>query len=941
MMLGVAHLNVRSLLGNFADFCELVRSVDADIFGVTETWLGASVSDCAVSVPGYQLIRKDRCSRGGGVAIYLRNCLKFTVIPTESFSYIEQLWLNVALGSVSLCVGTIYRPPNTNMSQFFDSFNDTLADVDVIGDFLICMGDCNIDMLNDNYYTLNFNSILHSFALKQIITEPTRISRGSASLLDIIIMSDNLTFYGCSVSDVHALSDHCLVRCGTSVPINNCSVVTRACRSFRRFDLDLFREHLNLTPWYSILEIEALDDKLHMFYEYISLLFDVHAPVINIMSHKRGSSPWLTDNIRLLMSLRNKALKSFKASKSPNHWNEYKSLRNFTSSAIKREKKAWLQHRLQNFGKKTIWKDLHKLNIYNRGSTNIPAHLLDVNDLNNYFSSASDSSGTCDPEVLHFYNSNIKPGVDTFSFGITSDAEVADIISHMSSNSAGIDGLSLRMLSLCCPTVLPILTHIFDICLQDYVFPSAWKLARVIPVPKNRNPSSYNDLRPISIVSVLSKILEKIVDRQLRSHLSRFHILPSFQSGFRPGFSCASALASITDDIISANDMGLATVLVLLDFSKAFDKINHNLLLSILHYIGLDDNAVRFFNSYLDDRWRRVVVGGSESASSLMRAGVPQGSILGPLLFSIYTSNLFFFHNFTCNFHLYADDSQLYRSFPVDDTYRAIDDINCDLDKLFTIASKHCLHLNIDKSYFLIFGGPKTRSRIPRDIKLRINNICLSPQKNVRNLGLYMDCELRFKHHVSTCIKRAYCNLKLIYPHRHVLDIPTKKLLCDSLVLSHFNFCDSIYGSCLDQLDIRRIQCVQNACLRLIFSIRKHQRISHKLVDAGWLNMVRRRRFHTLCFIYKVMSTATPPYLFYKITFRTDVHNINIRRKDLLDIPKHRTQQFKRCFRYTCASLFNSLPFDVRRLPYRAFRHSVFNLLMDEQHLCIGLVRTN
>lgn len=635
------------------------------------------------------------------------------------------------------------------------------------------------------------------------------------------------------------------------------------------------------------------------------------------------------------MSLRDKALKKFKRSGIPSHWDEYKSLRNYTSSAVKKEKKAYFEYKLRSPGRRNIWKDLRDLNIYKRPNVDIPDHLLNAEELNKYFCAVSNAGGSPDPDVINFYKNNVKPGVDSFSFMETSDAEVESIINHLSSCSCGVDSVSLRMLALCCPTLLPILSHLFNFCLTSNVFPCTWKTARVIPIPKNNRPTSFTDLRPISILPVLSKILERLVERQLRDHISSFHLLPGTQSGFRPGFSCASALANITDDIISATDLGQVTVLVLLDFSKAFDTINHDLLLSILHFIGMGPDAISFFESYLTDRTQRVFVGTSSSDIIRVEAGVPQGSILGPLLFSIYTSHLFLFHNFYCSYHLYADDTQLYSSFSPENVRFAIRRMNLDLQNLFNIATRHCLSINEEKSCCIVFGNAVNRSRVLDLVKLYVNGAPLVLRDNVRNLGLHIDSKLKFKNHIDLCIRRAYCSLKMLYPHRHTVSVAIKKQLCDSLVLSHFNFCDTVYGSCLDQVDVRRIQVAQNSCLRFIFGIRRKQRISYKLLELGWLNMIKRRKLHFLCFVYKIVNNNVPPYLTNKIRFRTDVHNVNIRRKDIIDIPRHHTQQFKRGFKYHCASMLNQLPVSVKQCNYVAFRRSILDLLMNEQYLAI------
>lgn len=180
-------------------------------------------------------------------------------------------------------------------------------------------------------------------------------------------------------------------------------------------------------------------------------------------------------------------------------------------------------------------------------------------------------------------------------------------------------------------------------------------------------------------------------------------------------------------------------------------------------------------------------------------------------------------------------------------------------------------------------------------------------KNHCKSLGLIIDTKIRFKEHITYKLQRAYSSLKLIYNQRHYLDRDVKKMLCDSLVLSHFDHCDSVYGPCLDNYDIRRIQKVQNSCIRLIYGIRRRQRISHKLKDSSWLNMYNRRRLHMACLFFKIIKSNAPSYLHNKLTYRTDVHNINVRRKNFLTIPRHHKEIFKRSYSYNVAACVNGL----------------------------------
>lgn len=297
-------------------------------------------------------------------------------------------------------------------------------------------------------------------------------------------------------------------------------------------------------------------------------------------------------------------------------------------------------------------------------------------------------------------------------------------------------------------------------------------------------------------------------------------MLPLTQSGFRPGHSCCGALLNVTDDIITACDNGCLTVLVLLDYSKAFDTINHEILLSILKYLGLDNNSTLFFKNYLSNRKQRVVINHDVSNALEVRMGVPQGSILGPLLYIVYTSQL---HRQirNCKIQCYADDTQIYCSFPPSQVDENCEGINEDLSRIYEVSREHSLYLNPTKSVVMVFGGKRDREHVKNLINIEINDLALEKRDQVKNLGVMLDVNFRFKNHISNCVRKAYCKLKLLYSSRHLLNTKLKILLCDTLVLSQFNYCDVLYGPCLDQVEKQRIQKVQNSCLRFIYGIRR------------------------------------------------------------------------------------------------------------------------
>lgn len=379
-------------------------------------------------------------------------------------------------------------------------------------------------------------------------------------------------------------------------------------------------------------------------------------------------------------------------------------------------------------------------------------------------------------------------------------------------------------------------------------------------------------------------------------------------------------------------DKNLITILVLIDFTKAFDTLSHRILLSILNHMGLDDTSQHFFNSFLSDRSQIVKIENILSTKRDVLAGVPQGAILSPLLYTLYTSE---FPKILkdCNMHLYADDTQIYYSFDITNRDTAIETINDDIDRLVKASQKFSLLVNPEKTSVLVFTPKNMTEVVNRLPNIKVGNKSIPFSSEAKNLGLLIQSDLKFRLHVNKCIRLAYANLKMIYSIRCYLGRKQKKMLCESLVLSRFNFADSVYGPCISAEDRRRIQVVQNSCLRLTYGIRRGQHISHKLIDIGWLNMSNRRKLHQACIFHKVLIHKEPRYLYRKINFRSDVHNLNIRFKGRLTPPSHRTEGFKRSFSYQITKAINSLPHCIKSKPVSSFKNYLKRSLFSEQTL--------
>lgn len=335
--LKVAHINIRSLVPKFFDLSNYVLESDFDIFTISETWLNSDISNDALKIDRYNLVRKDRKGRGGGVCMFIKNIFKYNVIKTNDS--IEQLWLSVSLKKLKLAIAVVYRSPSLSYKTFTDEFEQSCTYCLSICDHLLCLGDMNIDMSRrNNLDSIYFNNLLETLDLHQTIEVPTRLADNTTTLIDLIITSDKNLVTQSGTYTLN-LSDHELIFCYICYKKVISPTIFRTIRCFKNFDQNMFYQELLQLPLQYLMQINDVNDKIAFLNEQLLCLFDKHAPVKTIkITNKK--TPWITDNVRLMMKLRDKAKAQYLKNKTNGKWEYYKSLRNLTTRAIKSEKKS-------------------------------------------------------------------------------------------------------------------------------------------------------------------------------------------------------------------------------------------------------------------------------------------------------------------------------------------------------------------------------------------------------------------------------------------------------------------------------------------------------------------------------------------------------------------------------------------------------------------------
>ncbi|KAI5651321.1 reverse transcriptase (RNA-dependent DNA polymerase) domain-containing protein [Phthorimaea operculella] len=405
------------------------------------------------------------------------------------------------------------------------------------------------------------------------------------------------------------------------------------------------------------------------------------------------------------------------------------------------------------------------------------------------------------------------------------------------------------------------------------------------------------------------------------------------------GVSTATALSEVVDNVLAAQDQGKATILTLLDFSRAFDSLSIPLLLAKLHFYGFDVPTVNWFRSYLTDRSQIVQVkasNGEISKSSISESirGVPQGSILGPILFILYSADIT--HQIKhCKFHLYADDVQIYIHTDTQNLTSNLSKLNSDLDSIAQWSIRNALMLNPSKSKFMILGSKKQVSNVEvHNPNVSILGTPVEYVHQARNLGILMDSRLRFESHIENIAKNCLFRIKVLYKIRRLLSEDVRLKICESLILSRLNYGDIVVGPCLLESSKRTIQRVQNACMRFIFNIPPRSHITPYLNRFGMLNMESRRILHFSSCVHSIVRYKAPPYLYSKLKWATYSYNSRRTNSLLLVTPYHKTRAFEGSFRYQATKCWNNLPPPLRKpISKSTFKKHFKKILLDRQKL--------
>ena len=931
VQINFAHLNICSAssvtaqLNKPVALAEFISDHDIEILSLSETWLSSDALPStlnALTPPNFSIVHQPRLTgKGGGVAFIYRSFLKTSRITLPTFTSFEALCIQVSISSSTFKLITIYRPPSSGTSIFMQEFTSLIESLISSPSEFVITGDFNFHVDDPaSPPAASFLSILDHFGLSQYVTFPTHRAGPTLDLLVARTSSEMIRTVECSMPFI---SDHHAILSAVSIPRKTRAPrVSKTIRSIKSINILNFCNDILSSEIFKV-PVTTLHSYLETFTSTLSSLLDKHAPLKNISCSSKTQKPFITPDIRSEKAKRSKLETIYRRSRRPSDFQSFKKQSIIVHKLISDSRRSYYRSLIlarKDYPRK-LWSTLNSLL-----SRNIPSCLPS-------FSCASTLAASflkifddkisllCSklppPAIPPTDQAPITPPPLLSSFApSTEEEEVRRVIMSSSDSSCDLDVIPTSLLKSCLDVLIKPITIIVNLSLSEGSFPTTFKHALVKPLLKKHNlpQDELSSFRPISNLNFISKVLERIIHARISSHLESFPSITPFQSAYRQFHSTETALLRYPQrDLLLAINKQKVSALVLLDLSAAFDTIDHKILLSRLSsFYGLSNTALNLIASYLLDRTQSVSIQSHSTPPSNILTGIPQGSVLGPLLFSLYTSPISqIFTKASISYHLYADDTQIYISFSPSQSYDSLSLLSSTLDEVYAWLTSNRLSVNPSKTEFLIIGNLQQRNKIQSSSIVFCGSI-ISPSTSAQNLGVTFDSSLSLTKHISSICKSAYYQIRQLRQIRSSLDISSAIILANSLVISKLGYCNSLLNG-LPKSSINRLQVVQNSLARAIYpSAKRSDHVSPLLHKLHWLPVSSRIEFKIATLTFKVLKFQQPAYMFDMIVPYIPPRSLRSSNKNLLIVPDIRSEMGRRSFSFAAPTIWNSLLQHIR-----------------------------
>jgi exonuclease III len=859
--------------------------------------------------------------KGGGVGIFIQDDLSYSKIDLDKYCNdhdLEICAVQLHFSMVTFCILCIYRSPSGNFFHFLSLLESVLNQLFSNSNTIVICGDININYLENTNNKFYLDSLLASYNLFSVVNFPTRTSSCSSTAIDNIFM-DTFKITEFTVKPLYnGLSDHdAQILIFHNIQIQLPKVHCYLQRQINESSIIEFKFHLSNESWEDIFNDDSVDVMFNKFLNIYLRIYYQSFPLKRVY-HKRTNKPWISTGIKISCQHKRDLYLLCKNINNPVLKNHYKLYCKVLTNVIKTAKKLYYNKCISKSknSAKTLWNIVKtetkkESNKWSFPTDNVRRTLKEytdlANDFNSYFTSINDRGTndniiTIEPALKHLQNIFVRPFPNIKLIPVTS-TEIKKIIKSLKwKNSHGYDEIPIRILKISLPFITSPLTHICNKSLNSGLFPTRLKYAQINPVFKKGEKSKLSNYRPISLLTSFSKVFEKVIYNRLHNHITVNNILAEEQHGFRNRASTETASFNLINNILDAFNNNMQVGGIFCDLTKAFDCVNHNVLLSKMEFYGITGKANNLVKSYLSDRYQRVLITSNHyhkhfSEWDKIKHGVPQGSILGPLLFLLYINDLPGLIRDTSKPTIFADDTSIiFTHTNYSDLKHEIVTVTNKINKWFEVNS---LILNFEKTHFMHFV---TKPNLAVDFQISYKTDIISTTNSTNFLGLTLDSSLTWKLHIEHLSSKVNSACYLIRSLRSIISRKNLKIIYFSYVHSIMTYGIIFWGSSsLSEVIFK----LQKRVIRIMMHVDNRQSCRELFKKLNILPLQSQYILTLLLFVVKNID---------KFKSNSEVHPINTRHKLDLFIPTVKLSKYQKGAYYSGTKIFNQLPQNIKSL---------------------------
>lgn len=931
--------NIRGM-NDLSKFDTILETLDQckvpiDVVVIGETWVKKG-HEQLYNIPGFNSVFSCRDNSNGGLAVFVRTDITFTVVRNFHSEGFHHICVEISTKGRIHDVHSFYRPPSFDVNNFINKLEDCLDNVNR-NHSCFFVGDVNIPInAHMNNVVVKYKTLLESYGFACTNSYPTRPI--SSNILDHIICKIDDIIYLRNDTILTEESDHCMII--TSFKLSACkekSTLTKTIVDHQNVAMEFgnFLENIGEVENVNVCLVNIVSTYKNIVAKYSKI-------VTKKVSIKNSYCPWMNFNLWSLIRLKNNYIKRVKKNPLDQHLkNLLKHISAKVITAKKQSKRIYYDKLLNNTPHSKVWKHIN--NIFGKSTKSDTIALVEngvkiennqtiCEVFNNYFSNIGQHlADNIQVDTSVDPLSSVRRVTSSIFLNPASSDEVTLLIKDLERNkSPGPDGISVDIIKNNHIRFSSILADAFNKIVETGLYPECLKISRVVPIYKSGDACDASNYRPISTLSIFNKILEKLLINRIIPFLNQHNVFYNFQYGFRQGSSTATATVELLDDIIKGIDTKQVVGALFLDLRKAFDTLDHNILLRKLEAYGIRGVANEILSSYLKDRKQFVAVGDSQSSLKPVKVGVPQGSNIGPILFLLYINDLSELR-LKGTPRLFADDTALF--YPNLDVDSIVEDINEDLRLLSKYFSSNLLSLNISKTKYMIFHSP--RKNIQQHSQVWLDSYCVEKVTSFKYLGLILDSTLSWADHIKHVEKKvsSFCGVL-----RRVSYFVSRSILL-KFYFAHIHSCLSylvLTWGRASKSSLMKLQTLQNRCLKTIFNkpflfptLQLYSDVLHNILP-----------IHSMCKLQTVIfvhDTLHNNKFHYNIHIPSVSHNYSTRRANNLYRSRAFTMFGQKRISIIGPMLFNQLPEYIKLISDRnRFKFKVKQYMKSNLHDILG-----